>query len=339
MRSWYDSLMDEPARRALARLRDPESGALLFLSKMVVEEATATPLATIAAPRWIASQLAAALEAGTRGDLLRSWVDKRIASERERWGQEGRPLRTFLPPEAERPLRELLGRPYAPNEQLMFKIIDQPAIRGLVKIVLTDTVTRFRKRLSEWDTGLLGGIGRKAAAKGRGLFGNVGRNLGGMAENIVEAVKEEVDLAFDGRVTDFVAGATTEAVRTIARYASDPDRAKGFGELRLAILDVVLDTPIRDLASEADKLKPETAVDVVVAAVRGAISEPDFVPRMEERIAKILSETGDGTLGAWLAEVGLEEVWSETTTELVSQRLAAVVRTERFEAWWDDLHK
>lgn len=329
--------MDPAARRALERLRDPESDALPALARMVVHEATVTPIARIATPRWMAGQLAAALEAGTRGDTLREWVDRRIASERARWGEEERPLRSFVPPEAEKPLRELLGRAYAPNEELVFRIVDQPAIRGLVRLVLTDTVTRFRKRLSEWDSGVFGGIGKRAAARGRGLFGNVGRNLGGMAENLVEAVKEEVDFAFDGRIKDFVDGATREAVRTIARYAADESHAASFGELRLAILDVVLDSPIRELAGEADKLKPETAVDVVVGAVRSAVGQPDFVDRAEQRIAKILSEAGDGTLGAWLTEVGLHEVWSDTTTELVTDRLRAVVRTDGFEAWWADL--
>jgi hypothetical protein len=330
--------MDDSTRRALQRLRDPGGDSLALLAKMVVDEATITPLATIAAPRWLASQLAAALEAGTQGDLLRGWVDRRIASERARWGEEQRPLRAFLPPEAEKPLRELMGRTYAPNEELIFRIVDQPAIRNLVGVILTDTVTRFRKRVSEWDRGLLGGIGKRAASKGRGLFGNVGRNLGGLAENLVEAVKEEVDLAFDGRVTDFVTGATTEAVRTIARHAADPTHSKGFADLRLAILDVVLDTPIRELALETDKLQPEQAVDVVVAAVRSAVVDKDFVARAEERIAKILDEVGDGTLGAWLDEVGLRQVWSETTTELVTQRLQAVVGTDAFEKWWEDLH-
>ncbi|MEZ4238119.1 MAG: hypothetical protein R3F59_18625 [Myxococcota bacterium] len=301
---------------------------------MVVEQTTETPLATIATPRWIAGQLAAALEAGTRGDLLRGWVDRRIASERDRWGEEERSLRAFVPDEAQEPLRELLGRAYAPDEQLILRIVDQPAIRGMVKVVLTDTVTRFRRRLSEWDSGEFGGIGRRAAARGRGLLGNVGKNLGGMAENLVDAVREEVDGALEGRVTEFVTGATTEAVRTIARYAADPRHAAQFGELRLAILDVVLDTPIRELAGEADKLKPEQAVDVVVAAVRAAVSDDAFVEQTEERVAKILEEAGDGTLGAWLDEVGLREVWTDTTTELVSDRLRAVVGTERFEAWW-----
>ncbi len=328
---------DDASMRALARLQDPDGRALTELAHLVVAETTATPLRDIATPRWIAGQIAAALEAGTRGELIRQSVDGRIGAERTRWAAEERPLRTFVPTEAEEPLRQLLGRAYSPDEALLFRVVDQPAIRGMVGVVLADTVQRFRKRVASVDDGLLGGIGRRAARRGKGLFGNVGRNIGGMAENIVGAVREEVDHALDGRGAEFVGNATAEAVRTIAAYAADPAHAEAFGELRLAILDVVLDTPIRELAVEMDKLEPEEIVDVVVGALRAAVNEADFVERTEQRVARVLDETGDGTLGAWLDEVGLREVWTETTTELVAQRLGAVVRTPGFDRWWQDL--
>ncbi|MCA9491441.1 MAG: hypothetical protein KC621_16025 [Myxococcales bacterium] len=329
--------MDEAAQRALRRLRDPDNQALAALARLTVEQTTATPLRAIAHPKWVASQLKAVLEAGVRGDLLREWVRKRIASERERWGTEERTLRTFVPIEADEPLRKLLGRPYTPSESLMTRVVDQPAIRGLLGVVLTDTVTRFRKRLSEWDSGMLGGLGKRAAARGKGLFGNVGRNLGGMAENLVEVVKEEVDAAMEGRVGEFVQGATSEAVKTAARYVANPRNSEQFAQMRLAVLDVLLDATIRELATELDKMEPEVAVDVVVAAVRSMVDAEDFAARTEERIAKVMEEAGDGTFGAWLEEVGLREVWTDTTTELLTERLAAVVATEPFEAWWAGL--
>ena len=30
-------------------------------------------------------------------------------------------------------------------------------------------------------------------------------------------------------------------------------------------------------------------------------------------------------------------MWEDSTTELITQRLQAVVHTDRFEAWWADL--
>ena len=73
------------SERALERLRAEDGEALTALARMVVEQATETPLAEIASPRWVASQLKAVLEAGVHGDHVRDWVDRRIAAERERW--------------------------------------------------------------------------------------------------------------------------------------------------------------------------------------------------------------------------------------------------------------
>lgn len=326
--------MDDAARRALERLRAPDAAALAALAALVVDETTRTPMKSLATPRWLAGQVVAALEAGARGDLLRDWAKRRLHLEQSKLATETRTLRAFVPPEAEKPLRQLLGRQYVPSEPLLLRIIDQPAMRGLVRTVLADTVTRFRKRVSEVDSGLLGGLGKRAAARGRGLLGG----LGGMAENLVEAVKEEVDLAMDGRVRDFLTGATAEALKTVARYLADPTHAGQFGEMRLAVLDVLLDTPLRELSDEADKLEPEVAMDVVVGAVRSMLAQPDFRDQLEARITTVLDEVGDGTFGAWLDEVGLTQVWRETTTELVRDRLVAVVKTEAFTGWWTDLH-
>lgn len=323
--------MDETARRGLERLRSPEP--VRELAELLVAEALAAPIATVARPRWLATQLAAAMQAATRGDALHQWVSRRISAERERWGAEGRPLRDLVPSEVEGPLRELLTRPYSPDPQLVLRIVDQPAIRALVRVVLTETVSHFRRRMTEWDSGLLGGLGARAAARGRGLLDNVSRNLGGL----VDAVRGEVDHVLEGRVNDFVQAATVEAVRTIAEWAADPRHGGQLGEMRIAILDVLLDTPIGQLAAEADKLDPEGAVDVVVAAVRALVARPDFVPLAEARIGALLAEAGDGTLGAWLDEIGLRAVWSASTTDLLAERLEVVVGSPAFAAWWGRL--
>jgi hypothetical protein len=326
--------MSDAADRALQRLQADDGAALTALARMVVDEATHTPLAKIASPRWVASQLTAVLEAAVRGDQVRAWVDRRIATERERWSTDERPLRTFMAAEAEEPLRALLGRAYAPDEELVYRIIDQAALRGLVRAVLADSMARWRKRVGDVDKGMLGGLGKRAATRGRGLFGN----LGSMAENLVETVKEEVENTFDVRVGDVTTGANTEAMRAIARYIADPEHAAAFGEMRLQVLDVLLDSTIAELVEEADKLGPEEIVSVVVGAVRATVSQPDFTQRTEERVARLMAEAGDGTFGAWLDEVELREVWEDTTTELVTERLKAVVHTERFLSWWQALH-
>ena len=74
--------MDDTIKRGLTRLQDPNAAALTELAHLVVVEATNTKIAEIATPRWLASQIATALEAATRGDLARDAIKGRITNER-----------------------------------------------------------------------------------------------------------------------------------------------------------------------------------------------------------------------------------------------------------------
>ena len=334
--------------RALQRLKNPDGVALRKLAQLVVDETTATPLRAIATPRFIAGQIATALEAVARGDTARAWVDRQITRQREEWKDEKRPVRTWMPKEADEPLRKLLARPWTPDKELTLRVLDQPALRRLVGEVLEDSLILFQKRMKSVDKAGVGAFGARAAKRSRSLFGDMARqlapdlhgvahNLGGLAENLVGAVTEEIEQVLADRIKEFVAGATSDALTTTAQHLADPKYAQGFGDLRVAVLDVILDTTVAKLAAEGDKLKPEELVDVVVGALRATLDAPDFVETTEARVAKMLDQAGDGTLGAWLDDVGLREVWSETTTELVHQRLVAVVTTPGFDGWWSDL--
>jgi hypothetical protein len=214
------------------------------------------------------------------------------------------------------------------------KIIDHGAIHELMRQVLSGSLSRFSRRLRNLDSGVLGGIGGRAARRGKRLFGGLSS---GLADNIVGAVKEEIDQVMENRVREFATQATGEALRTMARYASDPANTQAFADLRLSLFDYALQMPMDELAAEADKMDPEALVEIVVSTLRSAVSSDDFVRRTEERIAVVLDETGDGTLGAWLDEVGLTDVWVDSTTELIGDRLKAVVQTPDFEDWWAGL--
>lgn len=322
--------MDPAAARALHRLREPDGQALDALARMVVDEATATPIAEIANPRWIAGQLATGLEALAGGDNVRDAAAQRIDKQLAAWREEERPLGTWLPPEVDEPLRAALSKPWVPSEKVVFRLIDHDILWQLMREVLEGTLRRFRARLRTLDQGLFGGMGSRAAKRGRGLFG-------GMAGQVVGAVKGEVESRVDDLVQDFLEGATREALKSVARHLSDPAHADAYGELRVSVLDTFQETEVRELAGELEKLGLVDYVDIVLRAVRAELDNDDFIDRTEQRLAGLLEEVGDGTLGAWLDEVHLRGVWVDTTAELVAQRLQAVVGTDRFEQWWAGL--
>jgi hypothetical protein len=318
------------ADRALKRLRDPESGAVAELAALLVDEAVSTPIREVARPAWLASQVAAGLEALVGGDAPRERLAARTRDTLADWATDRRPLREALPREVDAPLRQALSHPYVPREELVWRLLDQQVFRSLMSEVLEGTLKRFRKRVSGVDEKLFGGLGKRAAQRGRGLFG-------GVAEGLVGAVADEVESQFEKRLAEFLASATGEGLRVVARHLANEEHAASYAAVRVALLDTVLDMPIADLAAEIDGMDPMAYVDVAVEALRGELSRDDFVSRTEQRIAGLLDEVGDGTLGAWLDEAGLREVWTRSTTELLADQLGRVVATERFAGWWERL--
>ena len=63
------------ATRTLERLRSPNSPHLASLARLTVEDALVTPIAEVATPRWMASQLATMVEAATHGPALRDFIE------------------------------------------------------------------------------------------------------------------------------------------------------------------------------------------------------------------------------------------------------------------------
>lgn len=329
------SELSPEAARALARLREPQAVALKSLARMVVDETTATPLAELASPRWLASQLETALQALTRTDALKHALTERMEKGRETWATDERPLRAVIPEEVVPPLEKLLARPWTPSEGLMRRIVRQPPVRDLIARILEDTLQRFGRRMRAMDEGA-GGLGLRAARRGRrlgkGLLAAAG--VADMATDLAKTLSEEVEHALESRVKAFIGEATTRAADTMIADMSDPDTAESFAEFRVALLQEVLDTPIQELAAEAEGMGPLDALDVIAEAIRAELATDDFADRAESRIARLLDEAGDGTLGAWLDEVELRDVWVDTTTELVTDRLRAVVDSEAFLQWW-----
>ncbi len=318
------------AERALARLRDADSGALDQLAIVLVDEAASTPISQLARPEWLASQIAAGLEAITRTTRFREAIEKRFGDALRHWSQLDGDLAEYVPDDMLAPLRGALEHPYVPSEGLVFRLLDQQVFRSLMSEVLEGTLKRFRKRVAGVDDQVFGGLGRRVARRGRGL-------LGGVAENLVGAVAEEVEHQFEKRVSDFLGQATGEALRVVARHAADPDHSGAYAEVRVGILDTLLDTSIAELGEEVDGFGPMAYVDVVLEALRAEVGRDDFVDVTTRRIETLLAEVGDGSFGAWLDEVGLREVWVRSTTELLTQHLHAVVQGDAFEAWWGGL--
>ena len=316
---------------ALQRLRDPEQQATQALARLLVDDALDTPLSELVRPDWLASQLAAGLEAATRTDRIQQLAQQALDEAMTRWGDSSAPLRSEVPQELIEPLTKALSHPYVPSEELVWRILDQPMFLSLMSEVLENSFKGFRSRMSGVDDKLLGGLGRRAAKRGRGLFG-------GVAESVVGAVAGEVEHQFDRRLSEFLSKATGEALRVVARHVANEAHAESYAEVRTGIFNTLMDVPIKDWAAEANDARPMAYVDVVLQGLRGAVASETFVEDTTRRLQTLMDEVGTGTFGAWLEEVGLRAVWTDSTVELLAARLSSTVQTDAFGAWWTELH-
>lgn len=316
---------------ALAALRDDEGTAIRQLATLASKELLAQPLSGVVDPDFVAAQAATMLTALDR-PTARQAIRARLREAIDRHRDTATPLRDELPMAAVEPLRELLGRPFSASETLTFKLIDQGVVHHLLAEILESALKRFMRRARRVDDRIkqvderLGGFGKRA----RGLFGNVASELAG-------AVGEELESSVERRIRDFVHQGTSEMLKVAARRIADPDQAAAWGEFRVSVLDVLLDSPLEELAAEFEAQEPEDVVDEVLAALGGAARAEGFRPQVASAVRRAQEGVGDGTLGAWLDELDLRESWEEATVTPLAQQLGQVVRSEAFGDWWSEL--
>lgn len=327
---------------ALARLRHPDGAALRALASLVADEVARAPLAELVPPVRVAAEVRRWIAATAESPTARDSVVRRVEALRQAatsptWGP--RTPRRWVVPEVEAPMRELLATRWSTDEALVLRLINHASVKSLLASVLSDALKGFVDRVRNVDDGLLGGLGSKAVQRGRGLFGGLASGLGSAAEGLVGAAKAEIQSALEGRIQPFVGQASEDAVARIAAWLADPEHADSLAELRLAVADIVLDTPIAEWARQLDGVDAGRVADLCLAAARGALQRPDFDEVVAEAIREALALFGDGTLASALDEAGLRDAWRDSLTESGAERLAQLVATDAFAAWWEELHR
>ncbi|MCO4743208.1 MAG: hypothetical protein KC912_00365 [Proteobacteria bacterium] len=315
--------------QVLEDLRQAESPALERLASLAANELLTRPLGEVLDADFVAAQAAAVLQSLAR-PTTREAIAKRVDEGIQTHTTTTSCMREHVPGEALDPLRELLGRPLHVSEELTHKLIDQGVVHRLLADVLESALKRFMRRARRVDDKLkavderLGGFGRRA----RGLFGNV-------ASELASAVGEELEHSVEARIKEFVHQGTSEMLKVAARRIADPAQAAAWGEFRVAVLELLIDTPIADLATEAQAQEPGAATSELLAALGATAQSEGFQDAVASAVRRAQQEVGDGTLAAWLDELELRELWGEATTGPLADQLRHVVGSEAFGSWWE----
>lgn len=327
-------MSDTNGQAALAKLRDAQDGALVGLVGLAVDEALRVRLREAVDSGALADRLTQAVSSAASDPGLRERLLTRLSAERARWRSERQSARHWVLPPVEAPLRQVLAQPWSPSEKLALRVSDHPAVRAMLRDVLSGTLARFAGGLKALDGGVLGGLGGRVARRGAGLFGG----LGDLAGGLVGAVKDEFEAAVESKVKESVGQATEEAIRAIAAWAADPKQAAALAALRVSLLDVALDTPLGDLLGELDEVPDAALVDAVLQGLRDASARPSLHADLRQVLDEAVAAWGDESLGALAVDLGLQAHLRDALVDLGTPHARTLVNSEAFATWWAQLH-
>ena len=323
------------AHQALANLRDVEAGHIRHLASIVVDDLTRTPVVELFSPVWLGQQVRLTLDALGKSEAAKAWIIQAWNTHLEAAASEEGTLRERTAAEIIETVEALLSHPWHPSALMVERMMNHSAVQDLLKTILEETIRRFANRARKLDDGVLGGLGGKVARRSRTLGkGLLGRRAGGLAENLVSSVADEVEHALDTRITEFVETATKNAVSTVVQELSDPKDDRVFIEFRINLFRTFLDTPMRELSAELSQVEPERITSVIQNGLLSLTERPDFTQNLEQFLLDSFEKMEERALRSWLQELDLLDVWVDTTEAIIEKRLNNLVKTDQFESWW-----
>lgn len=238
------------------------------------------------------------------------------------------PLKDVVARDVRAAVKDVVGRPFSPDKKLVLTIIDREPTRDLVRQLLLDFVLEFGRKASAPVAGVAKGLGTFAK-----LAGDAVKSRTGTLGSLVGAVGSEVERQMEKRAVEFVDAALSGVFGQLADAVSDPRRATEAAELRVAMVDGVLELTLPQLARELANADVPGGAEVLRGGLKrwlASAASDDELKRLAEFAAKDL---GVRKLRDVLDELGLLAVVKARGTEQLALRIREVVGSEAFSAW------
>lgn len=329
--------MADPAL-VLSRLRGP---ALAELLGLVVDDLLARPVADLIDPEFVADQVMAALETAGSGSRTEEWLRQQLKGLREKT-PEGT-LGDRAPDEVMEPLREALGRPVVWDRDLAGRLVDHEAVRSVMSEVLLHAIEAYARKLTALgrdnpvsQTARNLGLGSGGLGKGP-LGGGLGR-LKTLGEGLARGISAEIEAQAEGRVQVFVDQAMSAVMQQVADHLCDPRYAALYGRYRVHLVDTLLSTELSVLASELDKMDPDSLVATGAGIARSLSRRQGFREEVAQTVASVLEQAGRQSLRGFLVEAGVDEArWRQGIEEQILVRGRELIEQPTFQDWLERL--
>lgn len=301
---------------ALDRLR---AGGIDRLVDLLIEDVLDRPARELVDPAWLGRQLAASAREASHDPKVEAWFRERVNDARARVPRGP----VALTPAIRAPLRSLAQRSYVPDRELVGQLLDHDTARLLLKNLFHDLLIAFARKLRP----------PPALAPKAGL--PAFKSLQKIGEGVLGAVGAELEQQVETKAREFMDAGVAKLVDRLADHLCNPTLTHEYGAWRLHMLDTILGTDARRLAAEVEKLDPESLVATGAALVRGIAAREELAGELEAVIRTAMDEAGDRTVRALLG--GVEAHGIGLVRDVLIQRARAVVETEAFAHWWDEV--
>ncbi len=325
------------AQDLLARLQDASpNGPLDRLAALVVEHELSQPLDTLFPPALLARALRAALEGWLASDTADREFADALHHLQGQLTQDRRTLREALPPELAKGLAELASRRYSPDRTLVLSVLDRPPVRALARGLLLNVLIEFSRKVSAPVTENRIAKGFSGLAR---LAADQARSAGGTLGGIAGALSDEIERQVEKRARDFADSALTGVFQQLADALTDPSRASDQAEMRVAILDGVLDLPLSRLGRELSRSDVPGGTAVARKALTQWLASKDATAELEGWLTRAMARDAKRPVREVLGPLGLLEAFQSMGRESLRGRLAPVVTSEPFARWLEELMK
>lgn len=319
--------------RVRARLAGP---ALDDLVQIALDHVLDRPLDELVDPEWVADQIQLTLDATTRDDATRRWVQDQLRTLREQV-PDGTP-RDHLPGEVVEPLYEVVSRPVVFDRVLVGRLLDHDAARHLVTDILTNGLRGFAEKIKPMAN-MVGSSVKQT--RGFGRLKRLSSGVQTLGDGLLGGMSRQLEHKAEQKIRSFVDEALHAAMDQVADHVCEPGNAQRFGDYRTHILGVFLDSQNTLLAGELEKLDPDNLVDVAVATARSVAQRDGLRDDLAAGVRRALGENNGRTLRDWLREAGVGELSEEEWRIGMQARLVTEARvfieTPAFVDWLDDL--
>ncbi len=307
--------------KLLGALRDEASAADLV--GRMYDHAVAQPVSTYVDGERLLGQLDRLLAEANVERWVREHLGPYLQRDHARAKARGDLVGDWLTAEAQAELRSLAARPVELDRRFLEKLVQQGAVKHMLKSVVEETIGNFIETLRPGGSGA--GEGGRVA---RSAFGFAKQVAGG---GILGAIGGQVEQQISRAARTFIDGSMTVMLERLVAILASPETARQLGRSKLSAYDEAMKTPTAKLTKHTTTVALDDLAEVLPGVVAHNLARPEIRAGILEEVEAALAVEGDKTVAELLGDDGA--ALRAEVVEIAAPLLASFAEGETFLEW------